>query len=188
MPARILAAASLVLAIAACSGGAPATAVTPTDVTGNPAASGPAATSGATSGAGATVDLSGLDVCNLIDEATVSALTGVSGFTTSSRDNTHCFWAVPKPGVPQYLEVDVSARPNGIGDYDLSFPQNTCTSVPVSAADLQAKGGDCTGPQHKVYVIAWAQGVMVSVLVNEPPAGTTPAGLLEFADGVLREV
>jgi hypothetical protein len=176
---RTLAAAMLMLSIAAC-GGAPATAVTPTDRTASPAGSGPAPTTSASSGAG--IDLTGVQACSLIDDATVTAVTGQTGFLKDSRENTHCFWGVPR--APQYLEIRLDRRPGGIGDYQMNFEASTCTSVPVSAAGFEAKGADCVGPQHKVYVLLWANGVMLSVLVNEPPAATTPASLIAIAQGV----
>lgn len=186
MPARIALAILLLLSVAACGGAPAASPNAASQGTGSTAAPG-AGTAAPSAGAStAAVDLSGVNVCDLVPESTVSALTGESGFTKDSRSNTHCFWGVMRAGVPQYLEIELSNRPNGIGDFNLNLPQNTCVTVPMSAAGLEAKGGDCTGAQHKVYLIAWANGVMATVLVNEPPAGTTPATLVQVAQDILQ--
>ena len=178
MRARIVAATALLAALAACGGGTAATNPPSTAGTG-PGGSGSAAPAG-TSGA---VDLSGVDACALLPIATVEALTGETGFDADASGQT-CFWAVPRPGVPQYVEIEVFARPTGLSGFSYS-PGSGCSSAAVAGVGAEAIGGTCSDPQQKVFLIAWARGVAARVLVNEPKGSLTPADLAAAANTVL---
>ena len=173
--------ATLMLALAGCGGAAPAL-VEPTPsplrptsapATSQPASAPPVATptsapATAVPTTSAVIDLSGLDACALLDEGAVRAITGTSlEFVTDQRDNTHCFWGATTPGDPQYVEIDVFARPGGLAEYRFN-PGDGCAVVPVVGVGVEAKGAICDNPQHKVHLLAWAGGVAVRVLVNEP--------------------
>ena len=179
---RLVVSSLFVLALSACGGGSAASAPAPTSGTGpgGTALAAPTATGTAPSGA---IDLSGLDACTLLDVAVVEALTGESGFRTSRSDGgpsgDKCFWGTR---APQYVEVTVS-RTNALLGFDFGNfgTVSGCTEIPVTAAGVEAVGADCTSPQHKVFVRAWASGVQVEVLVNEPKGALTPQDLADRA-------
>lgn len=178
MRARLVALAALLAVLSACGGGTAAT---------NPpstAGAGPGGTASAVPVAtGAPVDLSGVDVCALLPMATVEALTGETGFLADDGDQK-CFWAVARAGVPQYVEVEVFARPTGLSGYTYS-PGSGCSSAAVAGVGAEAIGGTCSSPQEKVFLLAWARGVAVRVLVNEPTGSLTPADLVATASAIL---
>ena len=178
MRARLVAATALVAVLSACGGGTAAT---------NPPSTGGAApgrtASAAPVGTAGPVDLSGVDVCALLPIATVEALTGETGFDADDGDQK-CFWAVPRPGVPQYVEIEVFARPTGLAGYTYS-PGSDCSSAAVAGIGAEAIGGTCSTPQQKVFLLGWASGVAVRVLVNEPKGSLTPADLAAAANAVL---
>ena len=93
-----------------------------------------------------------------------------------------CFWAVTRPGVPQYVEITVS-RTNSLLPFSFSASDG-CTEIPVTAAGVTAAGADCTSPQHKVYLQAFSSGVQVRVLVNEPKGTLTPMDLADDAQAI----
>jgi hypothetical protein len=133
------------------------------------------------------VDLSGLDACALLDEQTLQELTGESlEFVTDQRDSLHCFWGATTP-VPQYVEIDVFARPDGLSGYTFN-PGQGCSIAPVADVGSEALGATCSNPQHKVYVLAWDRGVALRVLVNEPSGPLEPEDLAEVAEAVLAEI
>lgn len=182
MSSRPFAATLLVFAVAAC---------------GSSAASGPPSTSGTIPGgtaapgqtdagatAGTTVDLSDVDVCALVPMAVVEGLTGETGFEPDLGQGQDCFWAVGRPGVPQYVEVRAFSRAGGLSGYSFS-PGGGCTSAPVAGIGSEAFGGTCTDPQRKVFLVAWDRGVAVQVLVNEPKGALTPADLGAVVGAVL---
>jgi hypothetical protein len=185
MRVRSIGVAVLVLALAACGGGAAATSSTtpgPAAATAGPGATASAAPAGS---AGAAIDLSGLDACTLLDIAVVEALTGESGFDAQRSDGgasgDKCFWGATRP-VPQYVEVTVSRTKSLLGfNFDAAAG---CTEIPVTAAGVEAIGADCTSPQHKVYFQAWASGVQVQILVNEPKGALTPEDLANTAQTI----
>lgn len=178
MRARIVAVTALLAVLSACGGG-----TAPTDPPGT-AGSGPGGTaSAAPVGSAAPVDLSGVDVCALLPIATVEALTGETGFDADPGDQK-CFWAVPRAGVPQYVEIEIFARPTGLSGYTYS-PGSDCTSAAVAGIGAEAIGGTCSTPQQKVFLLGWARGVAVRVLVNEPKGSLTPADLAAAANAVL---
>lgn len=185
----LAAATTLLLSVAACSG-APATANPPTDSSANPAAGTPAASAAATSGSSA-IDLSGVDVCAIVPTATVEALTGESDFRTddrTQRDLASCFWAVPKPGVPQYLEVTIQTRTKPLGDYVLTVNNIPCLGAAIPGVGTEARGGTCPESQNKVWLIVLDRGVSVQVVVNEPKGTLTPADLVEVVNTVFAGV
>ena len=185
MPVRPVAAgAAVLLVLAACSGGPAASgpgATPPAGTGAAPPATGPAATA-------AAIDLSQVDACALVDEGTVEALTGETGFAedgSSSASSASCFWAVTRPGVPQYLEVQLFRRNQGLADYTLSPDGVACPGVAVAGVGAEAKGGVCIGAQKKVYLVAMDRGVAVQVVVNEPKGALTPGDLADAVNGAI---
>jgi hypothetical protein len=196
MRARLAATAVLVLALAACGssvasgpastaagpGGGAATTPPAGPATGAPATGAPATGS-------AAIDLSGVDACALVPEGTVEALTGETGFVTddsaSGSTSPSCFWAVPRPGIPQYLEVRISQRTKSLADYALNVNGVACPGATVAGVGAEAKGGVCTTPQRKVFLIAMDRGVAVEVIVNEPKSALDPAGLADVVNDVI---
>ncbi|HUQ43729.1 MAG TPA: hypothetical protein VM451_04860, partial [Candidatus Limnocylindria bacterium] len=98
MRARPVAAVLLLLALSACGGGT---------ATSGPASTGgagggtpvPGATGAASAPAGtaAAIDFNTLDACTLVDEATVTALTGATKFLIDKHSmgaSSTCFWGV----------------------------------------------------------------------------------------------
>ena len=183
MTARLLGAATsllLLLALAACGGGPVASGpagTAPAGTGGAPAATAPGATT-------AAIDLSGLDVCSLVDVSTVEALTGETGFDADDSSGK-CFWAVPRAGVPQYLEVDVSRRTESLADFSLNVNGVACPGTAVPGVGVEARGGVCTGDQTKVWLIAMDRGVAVQAIVNEPKGTLTPADLADAVNAVI---
>ncbi len=176
----------MLLALAACGGGSAATGPAATPGAGSTAtataATGPAATG--TGATGIAIDLSQVDACALVDESTVEALTGESGFTTSKSSHASestCFWG---GRFPQYLEVRIF-RSNSLADYSLSPNGVSCPSVAVPGVGVEARGGVCAGEQDKVYLVAMDRGLAVQVLVNEPTGGLTPQDLADTVNRVI---
>lgn len=191
MRGRSIGLAVLLLALAACGGGPAATSSAtsgPGAATAGPGATASTAPVGTAAGA---IDLSALDACALLDTAVVETLTGETGFDAQRSDGgpsgDKCFWGVPRQGVPQYVEVTVS-RTASLLPFTFDAAAG-CTEIPVTVADVQAAGADCTTPQHKVYFRAWASRVQVQVLVNEPKGTLLPQDLANIAqtifDGLL---
>jgi hypothetical protein len=179
VPARLGAILVISLVLAACGGTSP----------------GPASTSGAGAteppGSVPAIDFSQVDVCQLVPAGTAEALTGETGFTadgSSSASQAKCFWGVPRAGVPQYLEVEVSRRSKSLDGYGISFNGNSCPGVTVAAAGAEAVGAVCTDPQTKVWLAAMDSGLFVQVLVNEPKGTLTPADLAAAANAILASI
>lgn len=180
MRVRAIAPAVLALLLSACAGAASTSGPTA-------AGSSPAPTGGVPS-AGAVVDLSGVTACSLVPESTVETLTGETGFTTQQKADVRsasCFWAVPKAGVPQYLEVRIDRRTAPLGDYTLNVNGVSCPAASVAGIGAEARGGVCVSPQTKVWLIAMDKGVSVQVIVNEPKGTLTPEALADVAKAVL---
>jgi hypothetical protein len=175
MTARIRTAclAILVIAAAACQAGPasePAGAsASATGASPSPAASPAASSDPQPSGSAATtVDLA-VDSCAFLDIAVVQQLTGVSeDFLADGRKEpagTQCFWGATRPGVPGYVEISAFRQP--------SIPEHSfgdgCTVTPVSGVGSAAEFVVCTGgPQDKIGMLAFDDGVAVTLLVNEP--------------------
>ena len=180
MRVRLVVLMMVLLALSACGGGAPAT---------DPSSTGAAGPGGTASAAPIStetvIDLSGVDACALLTMETVEALTGETDFVADDGDQK-CFWAVPRPGVPQYVELEVFALPNGLASYNYN-PGDGCTSSSVAGVGAEAKGGTCSMPQEKVFLVAWARGVAIRVLVNEPKGPLTPADLAATAQTLLEQ-
>lgn len=177
-------AALLALTLAACSANPSAS----TPVGGSTSAPGGSATPSAAAGTASTIDLSGVTACALVPAATVEALTGETGFTSQQKADVRsasCFWAVPKPGVPQYLEVKIDRRTAPLGDYALNVNGIPCPGAAVPGIGTEARGGVCISPQAKVWLIAMDKGVSVQVIVNEPKGTLTPDGLADVAKAIL---
>lgn len=179
--------------LAGCRGAAPATEGPSTVValgSSTPAASTPAATSTATaapsaSATSAAIDLSVIDACALLDDQAVQQLTGTAEeFITddgpSSPSRISCFWGIPKPGHPQYVEIQLFKRA-GLDGYQFQVNDTMCTTEPIAGAGIEAVGGSCLTPQQKVYVLVRQDGVVLNLLVNEPERTLTPADLLDIA-------
>ena len=133
----------------------------------------------------AVVDLSGLDVCSLLTEADVQALTGTSVTFADQGTDGRCFWGAP--GEPQYVELSVFARPTGLTGYTFN-PGDNCEVASVSGVGAEAIGATCDNPQHKVYLLAADSGVAVQVLVNEPTGALDPETLGATAAAALEEI
>lgn len=181
MPARLATSTVLLLLVAvACAG---------------PAASGPGGTTppaAATPGGGtetaAAIDLSKVDACAIVPAGTAERLTGEKDFTadgSSSASRAHCFWGVPRAGVPQYLEVTIERRTASLQGYKMTFNGVACPGASVAAAGAEAVGAVCSGSQTKVWLAAMDRGVAVHVLVNEPLGTLTPGDLAATAQAVL---
>lgn len=176
-PRLVVAGSLLLLVLTACGGG--------------PAASGPAASGPAASGPAATtaaIDLSQVDVCAIVSVATAEALTGETGFTTdgeSTASQAKCFWGVPRPGVPQYLEVTIARRTASLQGYGRNINGVPCPGVAVSGVGAEAVGGVCVGAQTKVWLAAMDRGVLVEVTVNEPKSALTPTDLVAAANAII---
>ena len=188
MRVRSIGAAVLLVGLAACGGGPSATSSTTSGPAGaTSGTSGTASAAPATPGGG-TIDLSGLDACTLLDMAAVEALTGETGFDMQRTDGgpsgDKCFWAVPRPGVPQFVEVSVGRRAS-LDGYGLNINGIACPSTALSGAGVDAVGGVCVSPQKRVFLAALDQGVAVEVSVNEPKGPLTPEDLLSVAKTVL---
>ncbi len=177
----------MLLALAACGGGSAATGPAAT-AGGSSTATATAATGPAATGTGATgiaIDLSQVDACALVDESTVEALTGESGFTTSKSSHassSKCFWG---GRFAQYLEVEIFRRSQSLADYSLSPNGVSCPSVAVPGVGVEARGGVCAGEQDKVYLVAMDRGLAVQVLVNEPKGVLTPQDLADTVNRVI---
>jgi hypothetical protein len=172
------------LTLSACGG---PTGSTPAGGTTNPVATGAGATATAApiDSPSAEIDLSGLDACTLVDDATLTALTGETGFITDQRDNTDCFWAVPRPGVPQYLEVQIFRRAEGLAGYSRTVNNIACPGTTVPGIGAEAVGGVCQTPANQVWLAAMDRGVVVQVVVNEPKGALTPADLADAVNAVI---
>jgi hypothetical protein len=134
------------------------------------------------------MNFSEVDVCALVGTGVAEALTGETGFDadgTSSASSAKCFWGVPRPGVPQYLEVEVGRRTASLQGYGISPQGEACPGSPVPGVGAEAVGAVCTGTQTKVWLAAMDRGVFVQVLVNEPKGSLTPADLAAAANAVL---
>jgi hypothetical protein len=185
VPARLAGIAALTLILAACGGGPAATGSAATAPPGAtpvaPAATGASAT-------GAAIDLSQVDVCAIVPEGTAEALTGEKDFDadgTSSPHSAKCFWGVPRPGVPQYLEVTVERRTTTLQGYGISPNGVACPGITVPGVGAEAVGAVCPGDQTKVWLAAMDKGVVVQVLVNEPKGALTPADLADAVNLVV---
>lgn len=188
----------LVLALSACDGGPEASVPPATSPTTGASPGGfgspiPTIASPGISGSpiptGAGVDLSGVDACALLDEATVRALTGLTDVELRVVDqpqDTQCFWGVTDLDRPQWVEIDVLPRPDGLDPFTLTVGED-CTLVPVAGVGAEASGGMCTDPT-RVYLFVWDRGVAVKVLVNEPTGSLRPADLAATALTVLRQL
>jgi hypothetical protein len=128
--------------------------------------------------AAALVDID-VDACSFIDTATVQALTGVSeNFATQAQSQpsgSSCFWGATVAGVPGYVELSIF-RQHSLADYAFG---DGCDVTPITGVAVEAAFVDCPpDPQHKVSMLAFERGVIVSVLVNEPagPVGADDLG------------
>lgn len=184
MPVRSVAATMLLLVLSACGGGSVASgpASTPGSGAGATASAAPSAAAGT---AAAAIDLSGVDACSLVDQQTVEALTGETGFDTDQSSDPRsatCFWGLRGP---QYLEVKIDRRTASLEGYAISPNGVACPGTTVPGVGVEAVGGVCSGEQTKVWLAAMDRGVMVQVIVNEPKSALTPGDLADAANGVI---
>ena len=181
------AALSFLLVVLSAYGGAPA-ATGPLPSVGAPVPNTSAAPTASGAASGGRVDLTGVDVCSFLDETGVQEITGAAvPFETQGKGPT-CFWAVPRPGVPQYVEVRVSAHAGGLSGYNFN-PGAGCTIAAVTGIGSEAKGATCPpNPQRKIHLVAWDRGVLLTVLVNEPARPLEPADLGAIANRVLQQL
>ena len=178
---KLAAAALGILLLASCNG-------TPQDATDGAPASQP----GSPASSGATVDLSSVDACSLLTEATVQQITGESvDFTTDSSGDqgrsAGCFWGATQPGIGAYVEVTLNAQSQGIDTYRFGADLG-CSEASIEGAGIPVEGGTCPGDQEKVYVAGYDRGVLVVVLVNDAQRPLTPDDLVETATGVVDQL
>jgi hypothetical protein len=140
-----------------------------------PASQTPAASPDASpsASAGAQVDLD-VDSCAFLDIATVQGLTGVSeDFVSDGMSEpslTRCFWGATRAGVPGYVEITAFRQPS-IPDHSFG---DGCTVTPVSGVGSAAEFVECPAdPQVKIGMLAFDDGVAVTVIVNEPTGTLT---------------
>ncbi len=138
----------------------------------------------------APINLDGVEACTLLDAATVQSLSGTSGeFATDSFDSGHCFWGSTSPGVPQYVELELSLRSEYGG---LSFTDG-CSEATAVGPEMRA--GDISeffsceqSGQTKSYLVAFERGVQVELTVNEAPPHLTAEGLAQIAHWVFSQL
>lgn len=142
--------------------------------------------------AGEPVDLSSVDACSLLSEATVQQVTGESvGFTTMPKGggarSAGCFWGAVEPGIGAYIEVLLNAQAGGIDQYRFGADIG-CSEAAIEGADFPLEGGTCPGAQEKVYVVGHDRGVLVQVLVNDANRPLTPGDLVATAKQVVDQL
>lgn len=119
-----------------------------------------------------TIDLTGLDLCSLLDDQTVRELAGwpadVRVASQPSGPNPiKCFWGAAQAGVPGYVEISVG-RATGL------FPRSDCTIVPVTGIGTEAQKATCPG--DNVFLEAFDGGVLFSLQVqSKTPGDPAPA-------------
>jgi hypothetical protein len=132
----------------------------------------------------AAVDPRDIDLCAVIDLATVQALTGESERFVSQRSGGRCFWGGAKPGVQSYVELSLARQPGGLDA--LTYEVGDCRVTSISGLGEEAEGGTCTpSPQQKVYVRAFDGELIATVLVNAPRRTLAPADIVATARSVL---
>jgi hypothetical protein len=144
-------------------------------------------TAGSTS---SPVDLTGVDACTLLDEATVQQVTGESvRFATRGLgmgNELRCFWGAAVPNVSAYPELPAARRSTGLSS--CTFPAG-CMVIGVNGVGSEAKGATCPGDPHlKVWLVALDQGISVTVLVNEPGRALAPGDLAATLEAVVAKL
>ncbi len=145
---------------------------------------------GTENGGGDELDLSAIDACSLVDEATVQQLTGESvAFANQDLSDINaasCFWGAAVAGVGAYLEVSV----NRLGAMDIGFTE--CSMTTVDGVGEEALGASCPpqgeSSQEKFYLRARQNGIFVTVLVNDPARPLAPQDLGPTVESVLDEI
>ena len=141
--------------------------------------------------AGDVIDPSKVDVCSLLDVATVQRLTGVSVPFDSQGSRGSCFWGATRPGVGAYVEVKVF-RSKGLSATRSGFAPPACTTAPLDAVGEEAEVITCPAgsatPQSKVQLRAYERGVMVTVLVNDANVSVAKTQLVSAAQAALVEL
>jgi len=139
---------------------------------------------------GEVVDPAKVDVCALLDEATVQRLTGVSVPFDGRGSRGSCFWAATRPGVGAYVEVKVF-RSKGLSATRSGLAAS-CTTAPLDAMGEEAEVITCPAgsatPQSKVQLRAYERGVMVTVLVNDADVSVAGTRLVSAAQSALAEL
>lgn len=138
----------------------------------------------------APIELEGVEACTLLDVATLQSLTGTSGgFSTDSYDSGHCFWGSTAPGVPQYVELQLSLRPEYRGlSFDEGCSEATAVSPEMRAGDISEFFSCLQSGQTKSYLVAFERGVQVELKVNEAPPHTTAEGLAQVVHWVFSQL
>lgn len=162
-----------VLAVAGCT--TPAASATLA-----PGASGSAAPTAPVASPGLTIDLTGLDVCSLLDEGAVRALTGWPadvGITSDAGgpNPVKCFWGATQAGVPGYVEIAIG-RTTGLP------PHSDCSIVPVTDIGTEAQMATCPG--DNIFVEAFEGGVLFSLQVQSKTPGDLAAVLMSVLNAV----
>jgi hypothetical protein len=182
---------SAVLLLGLLSGCASSSAALATPATTDaPSTATPAATPGVLPSSSDPVDLTSVDACTLLDEATVHQLTGESvRFSTddlSWGSEIGCFWGAAVPNVSAYVELTVAPRSGGLSSYN--FPAG-CEVSPVTGVGTEAKGAMCPGDPHlKVRLVVYEQGVFITLLVNDPNRPLDPDDMAATLETVLAEL
>lgn len=116
-----------------------------------------------------------VDACALLDDADIESLTEWTDFTTGSEDSSpslsSCFWGSVRGGEPGYVEL-VVLRQSGLDAYYAY--DDDCVETPVSGVGEQAAFVQCPS---EVSLYAYAQGAVVSLLVDQPAEPLTADGL-----------
>lgn len=125
------------------------------------------------------VDLDALDVCTVLTVAQVQEITGVNapfeGRGTSHASDAKCFWGAHFE--PAYVEISVFRRKDGLATWN---PSPSCAATALSGLGDEAKGAICApNPQQKVWLAVADEGLVVTVLVNEPQRPLGPEDLAE---------
>jgi len=161
---------------------------TPEPSVAEPSVAEPSVAASPTEAEPAAIDLD-IDACSLLDIATVQRLTGAStDFATdssSSLNESFCFWGSTSPGVPGYVDLRIF-RQHSLSGY--SFGEG-CIVTPVEGVGVEAAFVDCpANPQVKVSLLAFERGVIVRVLVNEPASPLTAEDLSPVVELVFEQL
>lgn len=187
--ARIVALLSLTLVVAGCGSGdaeAPDT-VEGAEVEGNEVEQTAPEAADDDAPAGDQVDLTGVDPCSLIDEATIQQITGESvGFTTQDTGDfpVGCFWGAVVPGVPAYVDLTIQQRPDGLSGYSLGILEE-CAVEPSDAVGDEARAVTCA---DSVHLLAAERRLLVQLTVDEPTGPITPDDLAPVVQGILAQL
>ena len=137
------------------------------------------------SASGTAIDLGLVDACSLLTEADVQEVTGSTEPFQSSGSGQRCFWAIPRPGFPAYVEITLSRSQKGLSGSSFNI-NGACTIEPINGVGTEAEGGVCPGdPQSKLFLRIFERDVILTILVNEPDRPLTPTDLVPTGEAIL---